>query len=87
MPKSVCKTCARKVDEYHSFRQACVQAEIVLESNLKDQQPSAFPLEPEVRQIVIVCKSYILVFMYFSQKPEGRLEDVSMDGKINLKWI
>jgi hypothetical protein len=61
LPKSVCKTCARKLDEYHSFREACVQAEIVLESNLKDQQPSAFPLEPEVHQIVVVCKLYISV--------------------------
>lgn len=48
MSKSVCKTCVCKLDEFHRFREACVQAEIALESNLKDQQSSAFPLEPEV---------------------------------------
>jgi hypothetical protein len=53
LPKSVCKTCAHKLDEYHSFREACVQAEVALESSLKEQQPSAFPLEPEVHHIVI----------------------------------
>jgi hypothetical protein len=53
LPKSVCKTCACKLDDYHSFREACVQAEVALESNLKEHQPSAFPLEPEVHEIVI----------------------------------
>jgi hypothetical protein len=53
LPKSVCKTCVRKLDDYHSFREACVQAEVALESNLKEQQPSVFPLEPEVHEIVI----------------------------------
>ncbi|XP_069692795.1 zinc finger protein 271-like [Periplaneta americana] len=47
LPKSVCKNCIHKLEEYHTFRGACVQAELALESSLKDQQPSAFPLEPE----------------------------------------
>jgi hypothetical protein len=51
LPKSVCQTCAHKLDEYHNFREACAQAEIVLESRIKYQQPPAFPLEPEVHQI------------------------------------
>ena len=59
MPKSVCKTCVCKLDEFHRFREACVQAEIALESNLKDQQSSAFPLEPEVYQIIVFYKLYM----------------------------
>ena len=59
LPKSVCKTCACKLDEYHRFREACVQAEIALESNVKDQQSSAFPLEPEVCSVVIFYTFYV----------------------------
>jgi hypothetical protein len=47
------------LDEYHRFREACIQAEIALESNLKDQQSSAFPLEPEVPDCLILCIVYI----------------------------
>ncbi|KAJ9585662.1 hypothetical protein L9F63_002533, partial [Diploptera punctata] len=47
LPKSVCVTCAHKLDEFHKFRTDCAQVGLNLQSSLKNQQQQNFPLEPE----------------------------------------
>ena len=60
LPKTICLKCVNKVDEYHKFREECVLAGLSLQSSLKESQPQAFPLEPEVciyfKYIFISCK-------------------------------
>lgn len=41
LPKTICKECAFKLDEYYSYRESCIQSELILLkclNNSEDQQ-------------------------------------------------
>lgn len=51
LPKSICKSCATKLDEFYSYRETCLQTELVLLrclSNSKTTQPAAVKVSSSI---------------------------------------